>query len=47
LQADASLAAGFPMATGGLAGACRHLVKDRREWTGARWSVEGADAVLR
>ena len=44
---DASLAAGFPMATGGLAGACRPRVKDRLEGTGARGRLEGADAVLR
>jgi len=28
-------------------GACRYLVKDRRERTGARWSLKGAEAVLR
>jgi len=28
-------------------GACRHLVKDRMEVTGARWSLDGAEAVLR
>lgn len=44
---DAYLAAGFPMATGVIAGACRHLVTDRMEVTGARWSVDGAEAVLR
>jgi hypothetical protein len=27
-------------------GACRHLVKDRMDLTGARWSAEGAEAVL-
>jgi hypothetical protein len=47
LHDDASLAAGFPIATGVIEGACRHLVKDRMELTGARWSVEGAEAVLR
>lgn len=47
LHDDASLAAGFPMATGVIEGACRHLVKDRMEVTGARWSLEGAEAVLR
>ena len=35
------------MATGVLEGACRPLVKDRRELTGARWSLTGAEAVLR
>ena len=28
-------------------GACRYLVKDRMDRTGARWSLVGADAVLR
>jgi hypothetical protein len=46
LHDDAYLAAGFPIATGVIEGACRHLVKDRMEVTGARWSLEGAEAVL-
>jgi len=41
------LAAGFPIATGVIEGACRHLVKDRMDITGARWSLAGAEAVLR
>jgi len=41
------LAHGFPIATGVIEGACRHLVKDRMEVTGARWSLIGAEAVLR
>ena len=41
------LAQGFPIATGVIEGACRHLVKDRMEVTGARWSLSGAEAVLR
>jgi hypothetical protein len=40
------LAQGFPIATGVIEGACRHLVKDRMEVTGARWSLSGAEAVL-
>ena len=40
------LARGFPIATGVIEGACRHLVCDRMEG-GARWSLEGAEAVLR
>jgi hypothetical protein len=47
LHYDAYLAAGFPIATGVIEGACRHLVKDRMEVTGARWSLDGAEAVLR
>ena len=42
-----SLAAGVPIATGVIEGACRHLVKDRMDITGARWGLDGAEAVLR
>jgi len=38
---------GFPIATGVIEGACRHLIKDRMDITGARWSLAGAEAVLR
>ena len=41
------LADGLPIATGVIEGACRHLVKDRMDITGARWGLEGAEAVLR
>ena len=37
---------GWPIATGIIEGACRHLVKDRMDLTGARWSLNGAEAVL-
>lgn len=47
LQYDKYLAAGLPIATGVIEGACRYLVKDRMEVTGARWSLQGAEAVLR
>lgn len=43
----AYLEAGMPIATGVIEGACRHLVKDRMDITGARWSLSGAEAVLR
>lgn len=42
-----ALANGWPIATGIIEGACRHLVKDRMDVTGARWSLDGAEAVLR
>ena len=42
-----ALANGWPIATGVIEGACRHLVKDRMDLTGARWSLDGAEAVLR
>ena len=44
---DLYLERGYPIATGVIEGACRYLVKDRMERTGARWSLEGAEAVLR
>jgi hypothetical protein len=47
LRYDEYLAAGLPIGTGVIEGACRHLVKDRMDITGARWSLGGAEAVLR
>jgi hypothetical protein len=47
LRYDEYLAAGLPIATGVIEGACRHLVKDRMALTGARWRLDGAEAVLR
>jgi hypothetical protein len=41
-----ALAAGWPVATGAIEGACRHLVNDRMGITGARWSTSGAQAIL-
>ncbi len=41
-----ALAAGWPVATGVIEGACRHLVQDRMGITGARWSTAGAQAIL-
>jgi hypothetical protein len=43
---DQYLAEGYPIATGVIEGACRHLVKDRMERAGMRWSLEGAQAML-
>jgi len=40
------LALGFPIATGVIEGACRHLVKDRMERAGMKWTQPGAQAVL-
>jgi len=42
-----ALAKGWPIATGIIEGACRHLVKDRMDITGARWGLEGAEAILK
>jgi len=47
LRYDKYLAQGLPIASGVIEGACRHLVKDRMDLTGARWGLKGAEAVLR
>ncbi|MFI6339903.1 ISKra4 family transposase [Streptomyces sp. NPDC050535] len=47
LHYDTVLAAGWPIATGAVEGACRHLIADRLDITGARWGLDGAEAVLR
>lgn len=47
LDYPTALAQGWPIATGVIEGACRHLVKDRMDLTGARWGLPGAEAVLK
>ena len=37
---------GWPIGTGVIEGVCRHLVKDRLELAGMRWTVSGAEALL-
>jgi len=46
MRYDRYLAAGLPIGTGVIEGACRHLVCDRMDGA-ARWSLKGAEAVLR
>jgi hypothetical protein len=46
MRYDEYLAAGLPIGTGVIEGACRHLVCDRMDGA-ARWSLKGAEAVLR
>ena len=46
LDYPTALANGWPIATGVIEGACRHLVKDRMDITGARWGLAGAEAIL-
>lgn len=43
---DRYLAAGYPIASGVIEGACRHVVKDRMERAGMHWTLEGAEAML-
>jgi hypothetical protein len=47
LDYPTALTNGWPIATGIVEGACRHLVKDRMDITGARWGLAGAEAVLK
>jgi hypothetical protein len=47
LKYASALEKGWPIATGIIEGACRYLVKDRLDITGARWGLEGAEAVLK
>lgn len=47
LHYDTALAAGRPIANGPVEGACRHLIADRLDITGARWGLDGPGAVLR
>lgn len=47
LRYDQALAQGLPIATGVIEGACRHLVKDRMDLTGARWGLARAEAILK
>jgi hypothetical protein len=43
---DEYLRAGYPIASGAVEGACRHLVKDRMERAGMHWTIAGAQAML-
>ena len=43
---DHYLAAGYPIASGVIEGACRHVVKDRMERAGMHWTLPGAQALL-
>lgn len=43
---DQYLAQGWPIGTGVVEGACGHLVKDRMEESGMRWTKKGAQAIL-
>lgn len=47
LDYPTALANGWPIATGIIEGACRHLIKDRMDITGARWGLHGAEAILK
>jgi hypothetical protein len=46
MRYDHYLAEGYPIASGVIEGACRHVVKDRMERTGMSWCIPGAQAML-
>ncbi len=46
MRYDVYLAAGYPIASGVIEGACRHFVKDRMERSGMRWTLKSAQAML-
>ena len=47
LRYDEYLAKGYPIASGVIEGTCRHLINDRLDITGARWSLDGAESILK
>lgn len=46
MRYDEYLSAGDPIGTGVIQGACRHLVKDRMERSGMKWTEPGAQDML-
>ena len=47
LKYGEALQEGFPIGSGVIEGACRHLINDRLDITGARWGLAGAEAILK
>jgi hypothetical protein len=47
MKYDQYLRAGYPIGSGVIEGACRHVIKDRMERTGMLWTLDGASALLR
>ncbi len=47
MRYDICLARGYPIGSGVVEGACRNLINDRMELTGMRWSLNGAEAMIR
>jgi hypothetical protein len=46
MRYDVYLREGYPIASGVIEGACRHLIKDRMERAGMHWTPAGAQAML-
>ena len=47
MKYDEALEKGWPIATGMIEGACRFVIEDRFGITGARWSPDGAEVILK
>ncbi|MGH3281706.1 MAG: ISKra4 family transposase [Trebonia sp.] len=47
MRYDKALEHGWPIATGVIEGACRFVIEDRFGITGARWSPDGAEVILK
>ena len=47
MRYDKALEKGWPIATGMIEGACRFVIEDRSGITGARWSPDGAEDILK
>lgn len=46
MRYDDYLRQGYPIASGVIEGACRHVIKDRLERAGMHWTLAGAQAML-
>jgi len=46
MRYDEYLAKGWPIASGPVEGACKHLIKDRMERSGMRWTEQMAEAIV-
>jgi len=47
MKYDQYLVRGHPIGSGVVESACSHVVKDRMEISGARWGIDGAEAILK
>jgi hypothetical protein len=47
MKYDRALEKGWPIATGLIEGSCRFVIEDRFGITGARWSPDGAEVILK
>jgi len=47
MRYDVCLERGYPIGSGVIEGVCRNLINDRLELTGMRWTVHGAESVIR